>query len=113
MPGCRSTVETPMDYMSKNMPSTSMTRVACESKLRSVVTSSMHPWPGNCWQSGLRSRIMPGMSTHLVRDLDVGSVYSLLTVVHTTIISVLQKYNKNNICDTIILDNTTYGNHVS
>ena len=29
-------------------PSTSMTHVACDSKLRLVVRSSMHPCPGNC-----------------------------------------------------------------
>ena len=72
--GCTNTVETPMDYMSKNMPSTSMTHVACESKLRSVVTSSMHPWPGNCWQSGVRPRIMPGMPMRLVQKLNVDIV---------------------------------------
>ena len=43
MPGCT----TPTDNMSKNEPSTSMTDVACESKLRSVVRSSMHTCPGN------------------------------------------------------------------
>ena len=31
----------------KSKPSTSMTHVACESKLRSVVRSSMQPCPGN------------------------------------------------------------------
>ena len=31
----------------KNKPSTAMTQVACESKLRSVVRSSMHPCPEN------------------------------------------------------------------
>ena len=30
----------------KNEPSTSMTRVACESKLRSILKSAMHPCPG-------------------------------------------------------------------
>ena len=33
--------------MSKNKPNTLMTHEACESKLRSVVRSSMHPYPGN------------------------------------------------------------------
>ena len=33
--------------MSKNKPSTSMTNVACESNIRSVTRSSMHPYPGN------------------------------------------------------------------
>ena len=36
--------------MSKNKPSTSMAHVAWESKLHSVVSSSMHPCPGN-WVS--------------------------------------------------------------
>ena len=31
----------------KNKPSTSMTHVACESKLHSFVRLPMHPWPGN------------------------------------------------------------------
>ena len=31
----------------KNKPSTPTTHVACESKLRSVVRSCMHPFPGN------------------------------------------------------------------
>ena len=69
VPGC-----TPMDYMSKNKPTTSIARIACESKLRSVLTSSMHPWSRNCWQSGVRSRIMPGLCTHLVQEFNVGTV---------------------------------------
>ena len=40
-------VQTPMDNMSNNKPSISITNVACESKLRSVVMSSMLPYPGN------------------------------------------------------------------
>ena len=40
-------VQTPMHNMSRNIPTTSMTHVACESKLRLVVMSSMHPCPGN------------------------------------------------------------------
>ena len=40
-------VQIPMDNMSTNMPSTSMTHVATESKLRSVVCPSMHPCQGN------------------------------------------------------------------
>ena len=35
-------VPTPMDNMSKNMPSSFMSHVACEYKLWSVVRSSMH-----------------------------------------------------------------------
>ena len=36
-----------MGNMSKNKQNTLMTHEACESKLRSVVRSSMHPYPGN------------------------------------------------------------------
>ena len=32
----------------RNKPSTSMTQVACETNLCSVVRSSMHPCPGHC-----------------------------------------------------------------
>ena len=45
-------VQIPIDNMSKNKPSTSMTHVACESKLRSVVRSFIHP--------GLRSWVTIG-----------------------------------------------------
>ena len=40
-------VQTPMGNLSKNMLSTSMPHVACKSKLRSFVRSSVHPCPGN------------------------------------------------------------------
>ena len=40
-------LQIPTDNMSKNTPSPAMAHVACESKLRSVVRSSMHPCPGN------------------------------------------------------------------
>ena len=40
-------VQRPIDNMSNNRPSTSMTHVACETKLRSFVRSSMHICPGN------------------------------------------------------------------
>ena len=42
--GCKTLV----DSMSTSKPSSSMTNVACETKLHSVVTSSMHPCLGNC-----------------------------------------------------------------
>ena len=41
-------VQTTMDKMSKNKSSTSLTHVACESMLRSVVRSSIHPCLRNC-----------------------------------------------------------------
>ena len=40
-------VQTPLHNISKHKPSTSTTHVACESELRSVVRSSMHPCPEN------------------------------------------------------------------
>ena len=38
-------VQTPLDNMSKNKPSTSMANITCESKLRSVLRSCIHPCP--------------------------------------------------------------------
>ena len=46
-----------------NKPSTSMSRVACKSMLRSVVRSSMAR--KLVWQSGVRSYIMSGLATVL------------------------------------------------
>ena len=43
VPGC----ETPMDNVSKNKPSTSVTHVACESRLLSIERLSMSLCPGN------------------------------------------------------------------
>ena len=67
-------VQTPMDNMSVNKPNTLMTHKACESKLRSVVRSFMHPYSGNWVQSGVRSCIMPGLPANLVQELNVGTV---------------------------------------
>ena len=39
--------QSPMDSMSKTKTSISMTHVACRSKLRPIVRSSVHPRPGN------------------------------------------------------------------
>ena len=52
-------VQTPMDNMSKKKPSTSITHVACESKLRSIVSAFVHPCPGHAggWQSGVHALI--------------------------------------------------------
>ena len=45
---CQCLVEqTPLDNMSKNKPCTSMAHIACESKLPSVLRSSMHSCSGN------------------------------------------------------------------
>ena len=70
-------IHIPMNNMSKKRSSTSKIHVSGESKLRSVVRSV------NCdrihnqatgWQSGVRSCIMPGLPTHLVQELNVGTV---------------------------------------
>ena len=56
-------VQTPTDKMSKNKPSTSMTHVSCESKLRLVARSSMHPYPGNLVATG-RSIVYYARTVH-------------------------------------------------
>ena len=50
-------VHTSIDNPSKNKPSTSMTQVACELKLRSVERSSMHPRPRN-WVAVRRAALL-------------------------------------------------------
>ena len=40
-------VQTPIDNMSNNKMHTLMTHLGCESKLRPVVRSSLHPCSGN------------------------------------------------------------------
>ena len=60
----------------KNKPSTSMTHVACKSKLRSVVRSGhpcIHAQETGC-QLGVQSCIMPGLPMHFVQELNVGTV---------------------------------------
>ena len=52
----------------ENKPSTSITHVACESKLHSVVRSFMYPCPG-------KSCILPGLPTHLVQELNAGTAH--------------------------------------
>ena len=37
----------------------------------------MHPYPGDWWQSGVRSCIMPRLPTHLVQILTVGTVAAI------------------------------------
>ena len=51
-----------------------MTHVAYESKLRSVVRSSLHPCQNTGWQLGVRSCSMP---KHLVQELIVGTVWEI------------------------------------
>ena len=57
-----------------NKPITLMTHIVCESKLHSVVRSSMHPCQETEWQSGVWLCIMPGLPMHLVQELDVDTV---------------------------------------
>ena len=52
----------PIYNMSKTKPSTSMAHIVCNSKLRSVVRSSVQPCPRN-W-----------VATHFVKELNVGTV---------------------------------------
>ena len=68
-------VQIPIDNMSKYQRSTPMTHVACKSKLRSLVRC--HPCidaQETVWKSGFRSCIMPGLTTHVVQELNVGTV---------------------------------------
>ena len=58
--------------MSKK-PSISMAYVACDSKLRSGLRC-LHPCPGIEWESGVRPCVMPGLPTHLMQELNAGTV---------------------------------------
>ena len=53
----------PAGTSNKNRPSTPITHVACESKLRSVVRSSMHPYSGNLLAIG-RVVVHYSLATH-------------------------------------------------
>ena len=61
--------QTPVDKMSKNKPSSSMTHVSDETMLsldgRSGTCVSIHTQE-TVWQSGLRYCIMPGLLTHIM-----------------------------------------------
>ena len=68
-----------MDNMSKNKPNTSITHVGCESKLRSTVRSSMHPYPGDWVVIGRHSPIVHyarAAITHSVQELNVRTVWT-------------------------------------
>ena len=58
-------------YVNKYKLSTSITHVICESKLRSVINAHE-----TGWQSGELSCILLGLPTHLMQELDVGTVTS-------------------------------------
>ena len=74
MPGCTNT----LDNTPKNKPSASMTHAADVSMLRSVVRlgicGRIHAQETG-WQPGMPSCIMPGLSTHLVQELNAGTVH--------------------------------------
>ena len=55
--------------------SISMTHVVSESKLRLVVRSCMHPCPGNWVAIGHAVVYFAQAPTHLVQELNVGTVY--------------------------------------
>ena len=74
---CQYLVEkAPVDNMSNYNPSTSMAHVACESKSRSLVRLSVYSCPGNWWQAGVWSCLVP---RHLVQELNVGIVHLEVT----------------------------------
>ena len=58
----------------KNKPSTSMTHATYKSKLRSVMGSFMHPWLEKWVAIGFVVVYYTGMPTHLVQELNVGTV---------------------------------------
>ena len=70
-------VKTPLDIMATNKQSTSMTHAAGESKLCSVLRSSIHPWQSYVWVC-----IMPELLTHLVQELNIGTVRTFQTLFH-------------------------------
>ena len=57
-------VQNPWIACQQNNASISMTQVAYKKKPLSDVRSSMHPCPGNWWQPGFRSCIIPRLPTH-------------------------------------------------
>ena len=68
-------VQIPMHNMSENRPSTSMTHVACELKLRSVARLYVHPCHGN-WVAVGRSVVFYARAAHAISaGLNVGTVY--------------------------------------
>ena len=59
----------------KHKPSTTMTHVASELKLRSIERLFMHPCQETGWQFGVWSCIMPGLPRYLVQELNAGTVH--------------------------------------
>ena len=71
-----------------------MIHEAYESKLRSVVRSSMHSCQGN-WVSAVQSCIMPGMPTHLVQELNVGTVVVVVEEVEVVVHVQIREYDRS------------------
>ena len=63
-----------MDNKSENKATTPITHVAFQSKLRSVVRPSMHPCQGNWVTIGRAVVYYDQAATHLVQELNVGTV---------------------------------------
>ena len=65
----------------QNKLSSSMTHVACQSKLRLVVRSSLHPCPENLVAKG-RAVVYYAWAalTHIVQELNVGTIVSSISV---------------------------------
>ena len=67
-------VQTPIDKMSKYRRNTSITQVACEKSYFQLSGHLCIHAEETEWQSRVRSCIMPGLPTHLVQELNVGTV---------------------------------------
>ena len=68
-------VQTHMDILSKSKPSTSMTHVACESKLRLMWGHPCIYAQNTGWHSDVGSCVMHGLPMHFVQELNVGTVH--------------------------------------
>ena len=79
-------VQTPMDNEKKNKPTTSMTHVAYESKLYSVVRSSMHPQPGN-WVAIGCAFVSYAMVTNIFSAGIVSTIGDLYVIISCMLIS--------------------------
>ena len=74
--------KTPMDNLSKDKPSTSLTQSSFRLKATICCTVSdlwSHLWPGNWMESGVQSCTLPGMPTHLVQELNAGTLYIVIS----------------------------------
>ena len=77
-----------------------MTLEACESKLRSVVRSSMHPCPGNWLTVRCTLVYRPGQRTHLLQELNVIS-FKIVLSLNPSVLNKLIKLKNNLMKDTV------------